>query len=140
MILACTRVPPKRPQNHTLVAGFRPQQSTTRLAPQTAHSKDSVGWYQCLLGKSHSTGSVLAQELIRCGRGQSIQPVSLRVNPTHSCANSNQGSTTTRGHRQPTQVTLLEQPAQVVGETVPRHLLHEATLPRLGEEADLPNA
>ena len=47
------------------------------------------------------------------------------------------------GHTLPTQGTLLEHPVQVIKKTAPlgptEHLLHKASLPRLGDIADLPN-
>ena len=87
--------------------------------------------------------SILCGQHVHYGTGQSSQSASLSVDPTHERANRSQRSITTAGPASPTQETLLERSAQVlkVNETLgpTGHLLHKATLQRLGVIEDLPN-
>lgn len=78
--------------------------------------------------------SPASQQFIHCGCGQYSQPVSLRVNLTNCGANNNQDSTTTGGHTESTQETLLKHLVQMIKKIVPLyhivHLPRKTTLPR----------
>lgn len=123
------------------VTTFRPQQRTTWLAPQAAHPKGSLERHQSPLGWALLCGIAPAQYLVHCGCDQYSQPVNLKVNPTHWQVNSNKSSTATSVQTTSTRATLMY-PEQVIMETVPRsptgHVLHKATLPKMGDIANLP--
>lgn len=115
--LACTVAPPKWPK--TNMPGGQPQTTTEHYPISSTNGKNHTSWGQPC-----------------CGYDWSSQQVSLRVNPTHWGANSNQGSTMTGGHTRSMQGTLLGNLAQVIRKTAPLgsswYLLYKATLQKAG--------
>ena len=132
------------PEPAHLVAGFRPRQSATQVAPLAAHPKGGLSRPRALLGRiplhrvsTHTavpppwSGSVLTvSQLEGQPHAQTAQQpprfnYSRRAHTTH-----------TRG--------ALEHPAREVRETVPSApqaicYIHKATLPSLGGIAELPH-
>lgn len=105
-----------------------------QLAPQMTHAKRGLNSHQSPTKVNLVLWHNPKQNFIHCSQCQSSQPVILKVNPTHWCANSNQGPTTTGGHTQYMLGTPLEILAEMIREAallgLAGHLLYKATFPR----------
>lgn len=98
--LACTRAPPRRSQNkHTVWM----TSDHSRALPDQIHKWQTervfLAGTRAPLALLLSVSPHITAHPMLCD--QSSQPVSLRVNPTHWSANSNQGSSTTGRHTNP---------------------------------------